>query len=138
MAGLRIGYMAAAPVLTQEIAKAKLPYNLNFFSQEAAMVILDHLDLLTERIIYIQEQREVVYHTLRTIPGVRPYPSCANFILFETERPPGRIFEELVKRGILIRDVSRYPMLSKALRVSIGTEEENQRFIQALREVMVR
>jgi histidinol-phosphate aminotransferase len=136
MAGLRIGYMAAAPEATREISKAKLPYNLNFFSQAAAIAILDHLDLLSERIADIQEQREEVYRSLHAIPGVRPYPSHTNFILFEVERLPEEVFEELVKRGILIRDVSHYPMLSKALRVSIGTEEENQRFLTALREVM--
>lgn len=136
LAGLRIGYVAGAAPLIREVSKAKLPYNLNCISHSAAIAVLDNMVLLRERISYLQREREEVFGALKGIPGVRPYPSAANFVLFEVDRPPSAVFDDLLRLGILIRDVSHYPMLSKALRVTVGTSEDNRRFIGALKEVM--
>jgi histidinol-phosphate aminotransferase len=69
--------------------------------------------------------------------GIHPYASDANFLLFETLRKtPAEVFSALLSRGILIRDVSRYPMLEHGLRVSVGTPAENDEFIKALREAV--
>jgi histidinol-phosphate aminotransferase len=75
---------------------------------------------------------------LSEIPGVRLYPSGANFFLFQLAVPPRPVFEELYQQGILIRDVSSYPMLSDCLRVTVGTPEENDRFVSALRDILSR
>jgi len=136
LAGLRVGCLAAHPEVAAEISKGKLPYNLNFFSQAAAMAALENASALREQTEYIKAQRELVYRRMREIEGVTVYPSRANFLLFETERSPGEVFEGLLTHGVLVRDVSRYPMLSKALRVSIGTAEENERFLAGLRSVL--
>jgi len=101
------------------------------------MVAIKHRKLLQERIDHLKGQRESVYRSLGEIRGVHPYPSHANFILFEVEDPK-RVFDGLAGRGILIRDVSHYPMLSKALRVSVGTDDENEKFLKALKEVLSR
>ena len=135
MAGLRVGCLLTHPDLAREIGKAKLPYNLNFFSHAAATVAIKHRAVLRERIDHLKGQRDFVYRNLKEIRGVRPYPSHANFLLFEVEDPK-RVFEGLAARGILIRDVSHYPMLSKALRVTVGTDEENEKFLEALRQVV--
>ncbi len=135
MAGLRVGCLLTHPELTREIGKAKLPYNLNFFSEAAAMAAIRHSEALREPIEHLKGQREFICRNLREIRGVRPYPSQANFILFEVEDPK-RVFEGMAERGILIRDVSHYPMLSKALRVTVGTDEENRKFLEALKEVV--
>ncbi len=136
LAGLRVGYLIADPELVQEIAKVKLPYNLNFFSQMAATYVLENRALLQKRVEYIVSQRDMVYEILLKIPGVKPYPSYANFLLFETSVDVKSLFFKLLEKGVLIRDVSGYPMLSRALRVSIGKEEENRRFIHTLREAV--
>ena len=138
LAGLRVGCLAAHPEVAAEISKGKLPYNLNFFSQAAAMAALENTQVLQEQAEYIKAQRELVYRRMQEIDGVTVYPSRANFLLFETERSPGEVFGGLLTDGVLIRDVSRYPMLSKALRVSIGTAEENERFLEGLERVMRR
>jgi histidinol-phosphate/aromatic aminotransferase/cobyric acid decarboxylase-like protein len=71
------------------------------------------------------------------MPAVKVYPSGANFLLFESlTRTPAEVFAAVLSRGILIRDVSGYPMLERGLRVSIGTPEENTQFIEALREAV--
>jgi histidinol-phosphate aminotransferase len=134
MAGLRVGCLLASPDLAREIGKAKLPYNLNFFSEAAAIAAIRHEAVLRERIRWLVGGRNWLHRALGGIPGVRVYLSHANFLLFEVEDPK-RIFEGLAGRGILIRDVSHYPMLSRALRVSVGTEAENRQFIEALRDL---
>jgi histidinol-phosphate aminotransferase len=67
------------------------------------------------------------------LPGVKVYPSEANFFLVGLPIEPRVLFDELYEQGILIRDVSSYPMLSKCLRISVGTREENDRLLSALR-----
>jgi histidinol-phosphate aminotransferase len=136
MAGLRVGYLLGHPGLVKEIAKAKLPYNLNFFSLAAAEAAIGNFHLLKPQVDLIVRERGRVFQRLREIPQVRPLPSQANFIAFATERDPTEVFERLYSRGILVRDVSRYPMLEKFLRVSIGTPEENDLFLSALEEVL--
>jgi histidinol-phosphate aminotransferase len=138
MAGLRVGYLMAHPDLVVQIDKAKLPYNINQFSLTAAQVALDHVDRFQPAIQAIISERERLGKDLAEMPGVRVYPSGANFFLFEVPTSPGLLFEELYQQGILIRNVSRYPMLSKCLRVAVGTPEENSRFLTALRQALAK
>jgi histidinol-phosphate aminotransferase len=134
MAGLRVGYLLAAPELVREIDKARLPYNLNFLSEAAAMAALDEWSALRQGVVKLIAAREELLRSLAGVPGVKPYPSQANFILFELERAdPKAVFESLFERGVLIRDVSAYPRLSRCLRVSVGSPQENETFLRALR-----
>ena len=133
MAGLRVGYLLAHPDLAAEISKAKLPYNVNQFTLTAIQVALDHPEKFRPAIDRILAEKTRLGTELEGIPGIRVYPSGANFFLFELPVPPGAVFEELYRRGVLVRDVSAYPMLSRCLRVSIGTREENDRFLSVLR-----
>jgi len=132
MAGLRVGYLLAQPRLVREIGKAKLPYNLNRFSLTAAEVALENRGRFQGSIDRILQERERMGDSLRRIPGIRTYPSDANFFLIEFPGPPGEVYQQLIAQGILIRDVSAYPMLSRCLRVSVGTPSENDRFLEAL------
>ncbi len=133
MAGLRIGYLMAHPRLAAEISKAKLPYNVNQFTLTAIQVALDHPERFQPALDAILEQKEYLRSELAAIPGIKVFASGANFFLFELPIPPGRVFEDLYRRGVLVRDVSAYPMLSRCLRVTVGTREENDRFLSALR-----
>jgi histidinol-phosphate aminotransferase len=137
LAGLRVGYLLASPELVREVDKARLPYNLNFFSQAAAIAALEEWDTLRANVDRIVEGREELLHRLYRIPGVRPYPSKANFILFELqEADPKAVFEALHGRGVLVRDVTSYPRLSRCLRVSVGSDAENEAFVSALRHAL--
>jgi len=136
MAALRVGYLLAAPELVREIAKAVLPYNLNALSHIAAEVGIEmfeaKLRLLVESIC---AERDRLYVELAAIPGIVPVQSQANFMVVRSNQDPGRVFAELLKRDILIRDVSGYPMLSDYFRVSVGTPEENDLLLEGLREI---
>jgi histidinol-phosphate aminotransferase len=136
MAGLRIGYLLAAPSLAQEISKAVLPYNLNVISETAAEVaVVEYEAELRPLVRTIIEERESLFRELGRIDGLEPAPSRANFMVVRSAIEPRKVFDELLQRGILIRDVSGYPMLDDYFRVSVGTPEENHLLCAALREI---
>jgi len=137
MAGLRVGYLLADPALVREVNKARLPYNLNFFSQAAALAALDAPQALRASVERIVAARQELFRRLAHVAGVRPYPSQANFILFELDgADPKAVFESIWKRGVLVRDVSAYPRLARCLRVTVGSDEENEAFLAALRHAL--
>ena len=136
MAALRVGYLLAEPSLAREISKAVLPYNLNAVSQTSAEVAVEmyerELQPLVQRII---AERERLYAELKNIEGLTPTPSQANFMVVRSRIEPRRVFAELLRHDILIRDVSGYPLLKDYFRVSVGTPTENDALITALREI---
>lgn len=131
-AGLRLGYLSGTPAVVNEINKIKLPYNINFFSEHVASVLLRNLAVVEERLALIKAERGSLYDFLQKLPFDNVYPSAANFILVRC-RAQQRLFNELKKAGILVRDVSSYPMLENCLRISIGSMEENAVLKKALR-----
>lgn len=136
LAGMRIGYLLAAPVLIEQIAKAVLPYNLNVFSQVAAEVAIEMYDReLRPLIEQIISERQRLFQETQKIEGLQPIASRANFMLVRSTVNPKHVFDELLNRDILIRDVSGYPMLAEYFRVSVGTPQENDLLITALREI---
>jgi histidinol-phosphate aminotransferase len=137
LAGLRVGYLLAAPELAREVSKAVLPYNLNAFSQTAAEVAVElyesELRPTVERIV---AERERLYAELQKIEGLAPVRSRANFMVVKSSTEPRRVYGELLERhGVLIRDVSGYPMLGDYFRVGVGTPEENDRLLEGLRDI---
>jgi len=136
MAGLRLGYMMAHPEVAEQISKAKLPYNINQFSLVAAEVALENVDRFRPAIETLLSEKERLEKELGRIRGIKAYPSQSNFFLIEVSVPPRNLFDDLYAQGILIRDVSSYPMLSKCLRVSVGTPKENDLLLSALRAAL--
>jgi histidinol-phosphate aminotransferase len=137
LAGLRLGYLLASPEIVREVNKARLPYNLNFFSQAAALAVLEEAPAFGEAVGRLIAMRDQLALDLATVPGVRVFPSRANFLLFElAEAEPRRVFEALHAKGVLVRDVSAYPRLQRCLRVTVGSEDENAAFLGALRAVL--
>lgn len=132
LAGMRVGYMMAAPEICEEVRKARLPYSVNLFSETAVMVALDEIAYLKEQVRAIIAQREILLPALREFRNLCVYPSDANFILVRAQNGAA-LFEHLLRDGILVRDVSSYPGLENCLRISIGTKEQNQRLLESLR-----
>ncbi len=133
LAGARVGWIVANEPIIAAVRKALPPYNLNVFAQEAAYAALQRPDLVNARVELIRSERQRLNDALRTLGGVRPYPSDANFILFRTGLPASVVFDRLVQRGVLVRDVSTSPLLESCLRVTIGMRQENDAFLGALR-----
>jgi histidinol-phosphate aminotransferase len=137
LAGLRVGYLLAAPELAREVSKAVLPYNLNAFSQTAAEVAVEMYETeLRPTVERIVAERERLFGELQNIGGLAPVRSSANFMVVRSASEPRRVYDELLERhGVLIRDVSGYPMLKDYFRVSVGTPAENERLLRGLRDI---
>ncbi len=136
LADLRIGYLLAAPALAEEVEKAQLPYALNGFSRAVGLAVCDHYELIRKQANVIVEERDALYRKLRDLDGIHPYPSAANFILFECSAGATQVFDGLLARGVLVRNLSSNPRLSRALRVTVGRPDENVKFLGALRETV--
>jgi histidinol-phosphate aminotransferase len=132
MAGLRLGYLLADPAVVDGLRVVRLPYHLSSVTQAVALRALAHVGELMDHIVVIERERERVAAAMAALPGVEVMPSDANFLCFSTGVEPERLWHGLLDRGVLVRDVSGYPTLDRHLRVSIGTPEENDAFIQAI------
>ncbi len=137
MAGLRFGLALAHPAVAREIAKAKLPYNVNVVTLAAATAALRHGPALEARTRGIIEIRERFVSRLAVLPGLTAYPSAANFVLIKCHAlPAAEVFRRLLTdHGILVRDVSAGTDLAQCLRISIGTEEDMEAVAGALVEI---
>jgi histidinol-phosphate aminotransferase len=135
-AGIRLGWLTAHEALIAEFTKALPPYNLNVFAQVAIPVLVARRDIAVSRIRAIVAERERVAAAMRAL-GVRVYPSETNFLLFAPGpaaegRTASDVWERIVARGVLVRDVSSAPSLGECLRVSVGEPADNDRFLSAL------
>ncbi len=133
LAGARIGWIVANEPVIAAVRKALPPYNLNVFAQEAALAALARPDLVQARVEAIIRERTRLREQLQMMRGVTPYPSETNFILFRTDLPGPVLFERILQRGVLVRDVSTSPLLEGCVRVTVGTPEENDQFLEAVR-----
>jgi histidinol-phosphate aminotransferase len=140
MAGLRAGYLLGDPAVVEQVNKAKLPYNINFYTEYAAAEVLRSRALLAPIVDTIRAERDRMFEAMRALPGIRVYPSAANFILFRVEAPGlahTAVFQRLLdEHGVLVRDVSKYPQLERCLRVNAGTPEENDAFLAGLAGIL--
>ncbi|HEX6433436.1 MAG TPA: histidinol-phosphate transaminase [Gemmatimonadales bacterium] len=138
LAGLRFGFGLAHPAVAGEIAKGKLPYNVNLVTLAAARVALRHAATLAARVDQLIAVRERFLARLRHLPGLAVYPTAANFVLIRCLALPARdVFGRLHQQyGILVRDVSGAPELAECLRISIGTREDMDAVIVALEEML--
>jgi histidinol-phosphate aminotransferase len=134
-AAIRVGCLIAHPDLVAQVQKIKLPFDINLFSRVAAIELLQHRDKIKANVRLIIDERDRVLSELATIQGVTPYPSKANLILFEVDDPDS-VFEQLAEKGVLIRNISGYPRLSRGLRVCVGTQDENDTFLTTLKSIM--
>jgi len=138
MAGTRLGYVVGPSWMITEMEKVLLPYHLDSAKQLAGTIALDFQDEMNERVASIIEQRGRVSAALLSL-GVEVWPSQSNFILFCTS-PTGQtgdeVWQALVDRSVLVRNCSSWPRLSDCLRVTVGSPADNDRFIQALTDVL--
>jgi histidinol-phosphate aminotransferase len=129
LAGLRVGILIGQESLIQMISRVRLPYNLNTFSQIAAVVVLSHDDFIRGQLEILLAERERVFLALGAMEGILPYPSEANFILLRAKNSQ-RLFRELLSRGILVRAFGASGPLQNHLRMTVGMPQENDLFLE--------
>ncbi len=136
LAGIRLGYMTAAPALLAEFEKVRPPYNVNVLTEAAALFVLEHSAILDEQAAAIRRERDALQAALMALPGVRVFPSAANFLLLRIERPglsATQVFERLLAQRVLVKNVGKmHALLENCLRVTVSTPAENALFLDAL------
>ncbi len=136
MAGLRLGFLAGSKAWLEQLEKLRLPYNVGVLPQMVAAKLLEHHDVLLAQAGRIRQERAGLLTALNAIAGVRAYSSEANFILFRVAGAT-QVFEGLKKCGVLIKNLNGgHPALADCLRVTVGTQEENTKFIAALQDTI--
>lgn len=132
-AALRAGFLAGRPGTLKEINRVRLPFNLNSLSQAVAADSLKEERKLKKAIKAIISERDRLFKEMSEIRGISPFPSDANFILFSVNGPD-EVYNSLLERGILIRNLNR--AIKNCLRVTVGTSKENDLFLKTLGTIM--
>ncbi|GAA1805352.1 histidinol-phosphate transaminase [Brevibacterium celere] len=130
-AGLRLGYAIAAPELIDALRLVRLPYHLSDITQVLACTALDHADLLLGNVDRLIDSRTAIAERLAAL-GFTVYPSDSNFVLFGNIASPADLWQQLLDRGILIRDIG----IPHHARVNAGTEAETTAFLAALDDIV--
>ena len=138
MAGSRLGYLVGPAAVVAQLEARVLPYHLDALKQRAGLLALRYTDQMEERVAALVAERERIVAALEHL-AVEQWPSDANFVLF---RPLGRsgddVWQALVDRSVLVRNCTTWghPRLVDCLRVTVGTPDEDDRFLTALTEVL--
>ncbi|MEP6295946.1 MAG: aminotransferase class I/II-fold pyridoxal phosphate-dependent enzyme, partial [Ilumatobacter sp.] len=136
MAGARLGYLVGPTWLVAELDKVVLPYHLDAVKQLSGRIALRFADDMNERVALLVSERDRISAGLRALP-IDVFDSGANFVLFRpTDVAGGTVWQQLVDRSILVRDCSGWPRLENCLRVTIGTPDENDRFLTAIADIL--
>ena len=136
MAGTRLGYLVGPASVVTELEARVLPYHLDALKQAAGRIALRFTDAMEERVGALVAERERIASGLNTL-AVQTWPSEANFLLFRPLRADGTVvWQGLVAWGVLVRNCDTWPRLAGCLRVTVGTPDEGDRFLDALAEVL--
>lgn len=134
LAGLRVGYGISHPEIIKALNRVREPFNVNFLAQVAAIAALKDEYHVAKSKEVNTEGKEFLYQQLQAL-GLKYVPTESNFIFVDIGRDSREVFEKLLKKGVIVRtgDIFGYPSF---LRITIGTRRQNQRLIDALREVL--
>jgi len=134
LAGLRLGMLAGSAQWLQQIEKTRLPYNINILSQVSVRFALQHQAVFDEQTRTIRQQRELMLQGLAQHKNLTLFPSQANFILMRLAAGKAtEIHQQLKQQGILVKLLhGSHPLLQDCIRVTVGSEEQNQRFESVL------
>jgi histidinol-phosphate aminotransferase len=136
MAGLRLGYLIGPAEVVRTLERVALPYHLDALKQAAGRLALQFSAQMERRVAAVVAERDRLVRALGALP-VHVWPSQANFVLWRPLASPGHeVWQGLVARSVLVRDTSSWPGLEGCLRTTVGTPDENDRFLSALAEVL--
>lgn len=135
LAGLRLGYAISSEEVIKDLMSVKLPYNVNAFSQMVGRIVLEYKDIILSKVKFIVNERDRVYNRLLNLNKVKVFPSSANFLFFYCEEKD--LADKLLSYGIKIRRFEpKHYLLKDAYRVTIGKKEENDKFLEAMEEIL--
>ena len=134
LAGVRLGYLCGHAALIDEIDKVRPPYNVSALNAEAALFALEYADEYARQATLLKAERSRLLAALAEMPAVRAFPSDANMVLVRVPDAK-RAFEGMKTRGVLVKHIAGlHPLLANCLRLTVGTPQENDTMILALKE----
>lgn len=134
LAGVRLGYLAGAAGLIDQVDKVSPPYNVSSLNAEATLFALEHAEVFAEQAAILRRERARLAAALAQLPGVTVFPSEANMLLVRVPDSK-RTFEGLKARKVLVKHIAGlHPLLANCLRLTVGTPGENTLLIAALKE----
>jgi histidinol-phosphate aminotransferase len=136
LAGLRVGYGVGDARVINYLFRVKPPFNVNIIAQHAAVEALGDTEHLEQTVARTIAGRKYLTRELSSLPGVRVYPSQGNFLLIELpgEVSARELVGEMMREGVIVRSCEGFGMVDRYIRVSVGREEENLRFVEIFRE----
>jgi histidinol-phosphate aminotransferase len=134
LAGLRLGYAIAERQLVSYMERVRQPFNVNILAQAGGLAALDDKEFLKKTRRLILEGKDFIYQELSKM-GLGFLPSVANFILVDVGRDGLEVFKHMLKLGVIVREMKQYG-LRNFIRVTIGTQKENARFVRVLRKAL--
>ncbi|MDH5387906.1 MAG: histidinol-phosphate transaminase [Gammaproteobacteria bacterium] len=134
LAGLRIGYSLSSPEIADVLNRVRQPFNTNLLAQEAALASLDDKEHIKSSVA-INDQGKAFLQKSFDDMGLDYLPTMGNFIAVNLRRDGQVIYDALLQKGVIVRPVGNYNM-PEFLRITIGTEEQNKRFIKTLSEII--
>ncbi len=135
LAGVRLGYILAHEDVIKEFIKVRQPYSVDAVSQLIGKVVFTNRDKLQPAIDEIIRQRGIMAQNLAGLEGVEVFDSQANYLLIRLP-DADKVWDALYEKGILVRDFSKAKYLTNCLRITVGTEEENNKVVAALAEIL--
>lgn len=136
MAGIRLGLCYASTGIIDVLNKIKPPYNVNELTQQRALERILDVDSVADQVKKILKEKELLYDVLREVDFVEKiYPSDANFILAKVDDATKR-YGQLLKNGIVVRNRTSQPLCENTLRFTVGTEAENHKLVNALKQLI--
>ena len=134
LAGLRIGYGVADADAISLMNRIRQPFNVNSLGQVAALAALEDEGHVLECVRMIEAGRHFLYDEFKNL-GIRYVPSRANFILVDVGRSAADIYQKLLRQGVIVRPMTPFGM-ETALRITVGTPEENRKLVKAMKTVL--
>ncbi len=137
MAGLRLGYLIANPVVAESLLeKAQLPYSSNTLALRLGLKVLERVEFVEKAIGKVREERSRMIMRMKEMKGVKPFDSKTNFVLFQVGNVEEKVYEALAAKGILVKMFGDVLSYHGCLRVTVATPEVNDRFLTVLEETM--
>ena len=137
LAGIRIGYMLTNPKLANLLKGFVRPYNMNIHSLGIATKIMNEYDIINDGIQKAKKERKWVKTELDNISNFKAFESKANFHLIKLTNDVKTFYNQLLKQGIIIRDVSNLNLLENCIRVAVGNRKMNERFLDVSRDILI-
>ena len=135
LAGVRLGMCFGDPQIIHLMNKLKAPYNINVLTQDAVLKRLEEQGIIQQQVLQIRKEKERIISEIKALSFIKKiYPSNANFFLVKVDQSSKR-YKQLIERGIVVRNPSKNVNCANTLRITVGTPDENNALISALRKI---